>query len=251
MNITLTWLEEHDACPEGRLAFAARFPDGATATETFAHLAELQRADWLIWLCNATPEFAPAVGACVAANGWQSVVAGVHEANTGYWLASGSATVRASGSATVQAYGSATVQAYDSATVRAYGSATVRAYDSATVRAYGSATVQAYGSATVQAYDSATVRAYGSATVQASDSATVQAYDSATVQAYDSATVQAYDSATVQAYGSATVRASDSATVLLQYYAAEVNIILHGPLACAIDRRDGTLKLITAENEVV
>ncbi len=218
MNITLTWLEEHDACPEGRLAFAARFPDGATATETFAHLAELNRADWLIWLCNAAPEFAPAVGACVAANGWQSVIAGAHETNTGFWLASGSATVRASGSATVRASGSATVRAYDSVTVEASGSATVRASGSATVEAYGSATVEAYGSATVEAYDSATVRAYGSATVRASDSVTVEAYG--------------------------------SATVLLQYCTAQVNVILHGSLACAIDRRNGTLKLITAEKEV-
>jgi len=46
---------------------------------------------------------------------------------SGYWTASGSATV--------SAYGSATVTASGSATVRAYGPATVRAYDSATVTA--------------------------------------------------------------------------------------------------------------------
>jgi len=85
------------------------------------------------------------------------------DTNSGYLLASDSATVEAYDSATVRAYGSATVRAYDSATVRASGSATVEAYDSATVEAYGSATVRAYGSATVEAYDSATVRAYGSA----------------------------------------------------------------------------------------
>ena len=63
------------------------------------------------------------------------------------------------GSATVEAWGSATVRASGSATVRASGSATVRARDSATVEAWGSATVRASGSATVRASGSAYVHA--------------------------------------------------------------------------------------------
>ena len=88
---------------------------------------------------------------------------GEHEAKTGVFYASGSATVRAYGSATVSAYGSATVHASGSATVHAYGSATVHAYGSATVHASDSATVRAYGSATVHASDSAMTHTAGSA----------------------------------------------------------------------------------------
>ena len=176
MNITHNDLIRLGACSEARDAFIARFGADATATaqDVFRALADLERADWLQWLCNAAPKFSAAVGNCEAAHGWQSIVVGAHDAQAGIWLASGSATV----------------EAYGSATVRAYGSATVRAYDSATVRAY--------------------------------------------------------DSATVRAYGSATVRAYDSATVLTQYFADGVSTILHGDMACWIDRRDGSLKITTA-----
>ena len=99
--------------------------------------------------------------------------------------------------------GNATVRAFGSATVEAYGSATVEACSSATVEAYGNATVRACGSATVEAFDSATVRAFDNATVEACGSATVRAYDSATVEAFDRATVEACGSATVRACGNA------------------------------------------------
>lgn len=69
------------------------------------------------------------------------------DAERGFLLCDGSATVEADGNATVKAYGSATVEAYDSATVRAYGNATVEAYGNATVRACGNATVRAYDNA--------------------------------------------------------------------------------------------------------
>ena len=125
----------------------------------------------------------------------------------------GNATVEACGSATVEACGSATVEAYDNATVEAWGNATVRACGSATVGACGSATVEAYGSATVEACGNATVRAYDNATVEAWGNATVRACGSATVGACGSATVEACGSATVEACGNATVRAYDNATV--------------------------------------
>ena len=218
MNITHNDLIRLGACSDARDAFIARFGADATVTaqDVFRALADLERANWLQWLCNAAPEFPAAVGNCEAAHGWQSIVVGAHDAQAGIWLASGSATVRAYDSATVEASGSATVRAYDSATVRASGSATVEASDSATVEASGSATVEAYGSATVRAYGSATVEAYGSATVRA--------------------------------YGSATVRAYDSATVLTQYFADGVSTILHGDMSCWIDRRAG-LKIITAATQ--
>jgi hypothetical protein len=92
----------------------------------------------------------------------------------GFFVASGSASVRAYGSASVEAYGSASVRAYGSASVEASGSASVRAYGSASVRAYGSASVEAYGSASVEAYGSASVQAYDSASVQATNYVAVQ-----------------------------------------------------------------------------
>ena len=119
MNITHNDLICLGACSEARDAFIARFGADATATaqDVFRALADLERADWLQWLCNAAPKFSAAVGNCEAAHGWQSIVVGAHDAQAGIWLASGSATVEAYGSATVRAYGSATVLAYDSATV--------------------------------------------------------------------------------------------------------------------------------------
>ena len=135
MNITHNDLIRLGACSDARDAFIARFGADATVTaqDVFRALADLERANWLQWLCNAAPEFPAAVGNCEAAHGWQSIVVGAHDAQAGIWLASGSATVRAYDSATVEASGSATVRAYDSATVRASGSATVEASDSATV----------------------------------------------------------------------------------------------------------------------
>ena len=119
MNITHNDLIRLGACSDARDAFIARFGADATATaqDVFRALADLERADWLQWLCNAAPKFSAAVGNCEAAHGWQSIVVGAHDAQAGIWLASGSATVEAYGSATVRAYGSATVLAYDSATV--------------------------------------------------------------------------------------------------------------------------------------
>ena len=49
------------------------------------------------------------------------------------------------------------------ATVTAYGNAKVRAWNNAKVEAYGNATVKAYGNATVEAYGNAKGRAWNSA----------------------------------------------------------------------------------------
>jgi len=120
MNFTLDYLRSIDACEPARRAFASRFgADGtATAQDVFRALADLQRVDWLEWLCNAAPGFPYAVGNCEAENGWQCVTAGEHLAQVGiFCVASDNATVRATGNATVQAYGNATVQAYGNATV--------------------------------------------------------------------------------------------------------------------------------------
>ena len=125
--------------------------------------------------------------------------------NKGFYLVSGSATVKASGSATVKASGSAKVVASGSAKVVALGSVIVEAS--------GSAIVEARGSATVKASDLATVEARGSATVKASGSAKVVALGSVIVEASDLVIVEAWDSATVKASGSATVKASGSVKV--------------------------------------
>ena len=69
------------------------------------------------------------------------------DAERGFLLCDGSATVEACGSATVEACGSATVRAYGNATVEARDNATVEACDNATVEAWGSATVEACGNA--------------------------------------------------------------------------------------------------------
>ena len=106
------------------------------------------------------------------------------DAERGYLLACGSATVKA--------YNSATVYAKDNAYVKAYDSASVYAKDNAYVYAYNSATVTASDYATVIAYDSASVRAYNSATVIALDNASVYAHENAYVKAYNSATVTSY-----------------------------------------------------------
>ena len=58
---------------------------------------------------------------------------GEHEAKTGVFYASGSATVRAYGSATVSAYGSATVHASDSAMTHTAGSAVCTAWRGTTL----------------------------------------------------------------------------------------------------------------------
>ena len=61
------------------------------------------------------------------------------DAERGFLLCDGNATVRACGSATVEAFDSATVRAYESATVEAYDNATVDAWNDATVEACGNA----------------------------------------------------------------------------------------------------------------
>ena len=53
------------------------------------------------------------------------------DAERGFLLCDGSATVEARASATVEACGSATVRAYDNATVKAWNDATVEAWNSA------------------------------------------------------------------------------------------------------------------------
>ena len=144
------------------------------------------------------------------------------DAERGFLLCDGNATVEAYDNATVVACFNATVEAYDNATVVACDNATVVAWNDATVEAYDNATVVACFNATVEAYDNATVVACDNATVVAWNDATVEAYDNATVEAWNDATVKAYgnatvegwgDDTTVEAYGSATVEAYGNTTV--------------------------------------
>ena len=94
----------------------------------------------------------------------------------------------------------------------------------------------------MEAYGSASVEAYGSASVQASGSASVRASDSASVLASDSASVEAYGSASVEAYGSATI-------LVFALFSLKVKVEIHGPQACAVDRRSGRPVLLLAEPE--
>jgi len=67
----------------------------------------------------------------------------------------------ASGNASVRAYGNASVSAYGNASVSAYGDASVRAFDDASVRAYGNASVSAYGNASVSASKYVAIHRHG------------------------------------------------------------------------------------------
>ena len=126
------------------------------------------------------------------------------DAERGFLLCDGNATVEACGNATVEACFNATVEAYDNATVVACDNATVVAWNDATVEAYDNATVEAWNDATVKAYGNATVEAWG-------DDTTVEAYGSATVEACFNATVRAYDNAYCSSWSLIECKLSDNA----------------------------------------
>ena len=107
--------------------------------------------------------------------------------------------------------GNATVDAWNDATVVACGNAKVVAYDNATVDAWNDATVAACGNAKVKAYDNATVKAWNNAKVKACGNATVVAYGNTSVEACGNAKVKAWNNATVEAYGNTTVEAWNNA----------------------------------------